>query len=73
MNHAGVLLAVEELIPDLDVRALVEDGCPHLDETKQQRVWGRFLGQVTWRELCRRTGIEWASLPDTLGLLAKDT
>lgn len=72
MSHAGVLLAVEEPIPDLDVRAIVEAGCPHLDQPQQQGLCGGFLGQVTWRELCRRTAIEWASLPDAIGVLAKD-
>lgn len=70
MSHAGVLLAVEDRIPDLDVKLIVERGCPHLDRTQQQVLCRRFLGQITWRELCRRTGIEWASLPDTIGLLA---
>lgn len=73
IRHAGVLLAVENLIPDLDVQAIVEKGCPHLDGTRQQVLRGRFLGQVTWRDLCRRTGIEWASLPDTIGVASKGT
>jgi hypothetical protein len=73
MSPAGVLLAVEEGISNLDVGAIIQEGCPHLDARQQQQVLrGCFLGQVTWRELCRRTGIEWASLPDTIGVLAKD-
>ena len=73
MRHAGVLLAVENLIPDLDVKRIVQDGCPHLDATQHQVLCSRFLGQVTWRDLCRRTGIEWASLPDTIGVVSKGT
>lgn len=68
MRSAGVLLAVEERIADLDVKAIVERGCPHLDEAQRQRLVDRFLGQVTWRELCDRTGVEWASLPDAIAV-----
>ncbi len=68
MRSAGVLLAVEEWISDLDVNAIVERGCPHLDEAQRQRLVARFLGQVTWRELCYMTGVEWASLPDAIAV-----
>jgi hypothetical protein len=68
MRNAGVLLAVEERIADLNVEAITSAGCPHLGQAKRQRLCERFLGQVTWRELCRRTSIERASLPDTVGV-----
>lgn len=70
MVDAGVLLAVEERIPDLDVKTIVDSGCPHLDEAYREHLVSRFLGPVTWRDLCRRTGVEWASLPDAIAVTA---
>lgn len=71
ITRAGVLLAVEERNERLDVDAVIQQGCPHLDSAQQAVLRERFLGQVTWRELCRRAGIEWASLPDTIGVLPR--
>lgn len=67
-TDGGVLLAVEQPIQGFDVENLVNRGCPHLDAADRQVLCDRFLGQVTWRELCRRTGVEWASLPDAIAV-----
>ncbi|MGO9960804.1 MAG: hypothetical protein ACLP50_33310 [Solirubrobacteraceae bacterium] len=71
-DRAGVLLAVEQVIPNLDVEKLVGRGCPHLDEAERKALIDRFLGQATWRELCRTTGVEWASLPSAIAVTPKD-
>jgi hypothetical protein len=69
--RGGVLLAVENEIADLDMNALVTQGCPHLNEAARRSLTDCFRGQVTWRELCLRAGIEWTSLPHAMAVTPK--
>lgn len=71
-TRGRVLLAVEQPIPGFDVETFVNRGCPHLDAADRQVLSDRFVGQVTWRELCHGTGVDWASLPDAIAVTPKD-
>ena len=61
----GVLLAVEDPLPELDDQTLKES-TPHLDADERAEVAARYLGQVLWRDLCGAVDIDYESLPYTL-------
>jgi hypothetical protein len=62
-RHGYVLLALENPIPDPD-GDMLRTSLPHLSAAEQDEVLGRFLGQATWKSICKATGIDYASLPD---------
>lgn len=64
-RRAGVLLVTEEPVDDLTAEAIALSA-PHLDEAQRARLWDRYLGQATWRVLCDRLGVDYASLPTTI-------
>jgi hypothetical protein len=61
----GVLLAVEDLLPELDDQTLKES-TPHLGDLGALISIARYLGQVLWSDLCAATNIDFNSLPDTV-------
>jgi hypothetical protein len=62
---AGVLLTTEEAVVELTAEAIALS-TPHLNEVQHARLWDRYLGQTTWRVLCDRLGVDYASLPKTI-------
>jgi hypothetical protein len=58
-----VMLALEHLIPDLDVDSH-RDGLRHLDADDQDRMLSGFVGQASWKQICDATGVDYAALPD---------
>jgi hypothetical protein len=60
---AAVLLVTEDPIEEIDDAAL-RAGTPHLTEPARAELPARYLGQVTWRDLCAALDVDFASLPD---------
>ena len=59
----AVIVASEEQ-PGLDSRKALEDGLPHCGEAEREVFAGHYLGHILWKDLCRETGLDYASLPD---------
>lgn len=45
-------------------RPLIASGLPHLGVAEQDQILSGYVGNITWREACAATSIEFASLPD---------
>lgn len=62
---AAVLLVTERrLKPDIEL-ATVRDGTPHMADAQQASLYDRYLGQVTWAELCEALAVPQSVLPNT--------
>ena len=61
----GVLLVVEEPVPELDGKTLGAS-LPHLSPAEREIVHGRYLGQVRWRDLCGWLKVPYDDLPHTV-------
>lgn len=61
-----VLLATEDENTDAPNRGVLRASAPHLESTQLDALWDRYLGQITWRELCNRVDVAFDSLPDTV-------
>jgi hypothetical protein len=57
-----VLLATEDRSEAPD-RQDLPASAPHLNSEQLNALWNRYLGQITWRDLCDRVGLAFDSLP----------
>jgi hypothetical protein len=60
-----VLLVSEDPVAELTHEAVVAS-TPHLDERAREGIWQRYLGQTTWRDLCRHLAVDCEQLPRTI-------
>lgn len=66
-EKAGVvLLAVEANVEEPSDDELRE-AAPHLGESAAEELRSRYLGQLTWQDICESTGIDFQSLPNRVG------
>lgn len=42
----------------------LSSAAPHLGMTAAETLWGRYLGQVCWKEICQATDVSYTSLRD---------
>jgi hypothetical protein len=44
---------------------VIRESLPHLDPADRSARLQNYLGNITWREACRATGLDFSSLPET--------
>jgi hypothetical protein len=64
------LLAVERRGPELSESQLAR-AAPHLGPSGPSLLLASYLGQMTWKEICRSVGLDFASLPCTVADAAR--
>jgi hypothetical protein len=62
---AAVLLVSEDPVAEL-TEATLAASTPHLDALAREQLSHHYLGQTSWAELCRRSGVDFARLPRTI-------
>ncbi len=58
----GVILIAEESLGQFR-RKTIDESLPHFDPNERECLMSHYLGCVTWRDLCTKTGIEYDKLP----------
>lgn len=60
-----MLLAVETLLPEPTDDQL-RSAAPHLGSGAAELLRSRYLGQLTWRQICEATNLDFDDLPDEI-------
>jgi hypothetical protein len=64
---ASLLLSETEIFEgsDAGLDAVLPESAPHLNAAQRGELHGAHLGNVTWRQACEATGLDFNSLPRT--------